>query len=378
MTTLTVAILTHSYFPYMGGAERQIQALAPRLHTRGVDIHVVTRKYKGLKSFEVIQDVPVHRIPIPGPKAIAAVFYIVGTVRLLQSLRPQVIHAFDLLSPTTAAVLAKLWLGTPIIAKVLRGGILGDVYKLHHRFWGRSRLSLLRRYVDAFVVISSEIDTELQNAGIDSNRREDLPNGVNTEKFAPVSKYEKNALRAQLGFSRDAFILVYAGRLEPEKRVEHLLTIWPKILEKHNNAILVIVGSGSEEARLRSQAGTAIHFYGYVDEILPYLQSADLFVLPSITEGMSNAMLEALSTGLPVVVTRVGAAMDVISERVNGLSVPPDDPQALLSGILEVMDSPSLQAQMGAAGREYVQEHYSLEDVAERLCSLYYRLANTK
>ncbi len=87
MTTLTVAILTHSYFPYMGGAERQIQALAPRLHTRGVDIHVVTRKYKGLKSFEVIQDVPVHRIPIPGPKAIAAVFYIVGTVRLLQSLR---------------------------------------------------------------------------------------------------------------------------------------------------------------------------------------------------------------------------------------------------------------------------------------------------
>jgi glycosyltransferase involved in cell wall biosynthesis len=60
------------------------------------------------------------------------------------------------------------------------------------------------------------------------------------------------------------------------------------------------------------------------------------------------------------------------------LSVPPDDPQALLSGILEVMDSPRLQAQMGAAGREYVQEQYSLEDVAERLCSLYYRLANTK
>jgi len=371
-------MLTHSYFPYVGGAERQIQALAPRLRKKGVEVYVVTRQYKQLASFEEIQGIPVYRIPAPGTKPVAAMSYILRSIPLLTSIRPDILHAHDLLSPTTAAILAGWSSGIPVVAKVLRGGILGDIHKLKNRALGRARLWLLRKWVNTFIVISREIDSELSGVGISYEQRLFLPNGVDVDRFTPLSQDEKRAMRAKLALPEDGYIIIYSGRLSLEKRVEHLLTVWPKISEGHPNALLIVAGTGDQEVRLRSMAGQSVRFLGHVDEPLPYLQSSDMFVLPSITEGLSNSLLEALSVGLPVVATEVGGTPDVIEHGTSGFIVPPDDVQALLDAILGLMDSPELQLRISREGRARVLQHYSLDAVAENMSALYFRLAKDK
>jgi glycosyltransferase involved in cell wall biosynthesis len=111
-----------------------------------------------------------------------------------------------------------------------------------------------------------------------------------------------------------------------------------------------------------------------VDGTIPYLQAADLFVLPSATEGLSNSMLEALSTGLPVLATSVGGTPDVISHDVNGYLIPPDDLEALKSGLSTLLADESLRARLGREARQSILQNFSLDSIAIQLNTLYHRL----
>jgi glycosyltransferase involved in cell wall biosynthesis len=120
-----------------------------------------------------------------------------------------------------------------------------------------------------------------------------------------------------------------------------------------------------------------VQFAGQVDDAGPYLQAADLFVLPSSTEGLSNAMLEAMSCALPVLATRVGGAPDVIEHNVHGRLIPPDDVDALQRGLETLLPDRTLRFRLGAAARKRILSDFSLDSVAEQLSALYHRLLNT-
>ena len=138
---------------------------------------------------------------------------------------------------------------------------------------------------------------------------------------------------------------------------------------------LLLLGEGPEEAALRSIAGPGVTFTGRVEDIAPYLKAADLFVLPSATEGLSNALLEALAAGLAVVATDVGGARDVVEDTVGGRLVPPNDAEALAEALAALLEGTALRAAYGRAGRERVVDEYSLVSVADRLAALYRQLA---
>jgi len=371
-----VAMLIQKYYPHVGGAERQIQRLAPRLQARGFEVSVVTRHERGLSHFEVIDGVSVYRLACPGPKPLAAIFYIWSAGMLLSRLRPDVIHAHEILSPASAALLAKGFHGWPVVVKILRGGIRGDIYKLKRTPFWTQRFRVLCRSVDSFVVISREIEQELSALGVPPEKRAFIPNGVDTETFAPVPGMQKKHLRTKLLLPPNGALVVYLGRLTPEKRVDHLLRIWPDIRAAFPQARLLIVGTGPEEARLRMQGMSVpgVQFTGPVNNTLSYLQAADLFVLPSTTEGLSNSLLEALSTGLPVLATSVGGTPDVISHGVNGYLIPPDDLTALKIGLTDLLSDAALSARLGIAGRQCILANFSLDSVATCLAALYQSL----
>ncbi|WP_179138078.1 glycosyltransferase family 4 protein [Candidatus Entotheonella palauensis] len=371
---ICVAMLIQRYYPHIGGAERQLAALAPPLDKLNVELHIITRRDPGLARFEYIGHVPVHRLPIPGPKPFASLMYTLTALRLLRQLRPHVIHAHELLSPATTAVAAKRRWGTPIVAKVLRGGDLGDLAKLRNKPLGAKRITSLRQHIDAFITISHEIDAELETFGIDISRRIYIPNGVDTDRFAPVNPTEKQVLRQSLRLPPDAPLTLFMGRLAAEKRVDHLLAIWPAIRHVHPHAELCIIGTGEEESVLRAAAGSGVTFTGAIDDVAPYLQTADVFVLPSATEGLSNAMLEALATGLPVVATQVGGAIDIIEDGINGRLIPPDDRGHLQEALSMLLGDASLCATFGSRGRAFMQQHYALPVTAQRLRTLYDRV----
>lgn len=364
-------MIIQEYHPVLGGAQRQIKALAPLLQARQVDIHILTRRYSGLAPYERIDGVPVHRLPVPGPKAVAALSFTLSALPLLKRLKPDLIHAHELLSPATTAIMAKRLFHIPLVAKVLRGGCLGDLAKLQRKPLGKQRIAASRRWINMFISISQEIDHELEQVGIPPERRIFIPNGVDLTRFAPLPSIDKQTLRTTLRLPTNAPIAIFTGRLSAEKRVDQVLSIWPAIREVHSEAQLLVLGTGNEEAQLKNMAGEGITFLGLVEDVAPYLQAADVFILPSATEGLSNALLEALSCGLPAIATTVGGATDVIEHKLNGWLIPPDNTPKLQEAVLTLLNNSAYRQDLGRKGREQIVRNYALPTTARRLHELY-------
>jgi glycosyltransferase involved in cell wall biosynthesis len=369
-----VAMVIQRYLPHVGGAERQLQQLAPRLKDLGFDLQILTRHENGLKRFEEIEGVPVYRLPASGPKVWAAATFTIAALWRLIRIQPDVIHAHEILTPAAIAMYSKTFLRRPILVKILRGGARGDIYKLKRRPFWKSYLRRLIKKVDAFLVISHEIDDELAALNIPPQKRVFLPNGVDAVRCSPVSEQRKLKLRASFSLPAQASIVMYAGRLVPEKRVDHLLKIWEGVRAKYPLAHLLIVGGGEEQSRLESMHVEGVQFTGQVEDAVSYLQAADLFVLPSSTEGLSNSMLEAMSCGLPVLATSVGGAPDVIEHQVSGWLIPPDDIESLQQGLETLLEEESLRFSLGSNARQRILSSFSLDSIARRLAGLYQQL----
>jgi len=374
---LRVAMIIQAYHPLIGGAERLLAELIPFLKSHDIEIHILTRRYPGLASFEMIAGVPVHRLPIPGPKPMAALSFVLTAMPLLRRLRPDIVHAHELLSPTTTAIVAKRLYGTPVVAMPHRGGYLGDIYKLHHKMMGKIRIEVMKRWVDSFIAISSEIDSELADVGVPIERRIFIPNAVDTERFKPISQGKKPSLRKKLQLPEGP-IALFVGRLVPEKCLDQLISIWPEVRNEHPKANLLLLGQGPEKDKLKQAATDGVHFSGQVDDVVPYLQASDVFVLPSATEGMSIALLEAMSVGIPVIATAVGGTPDVINHGKNGWLIPPNRSDVLKESLITILKDEPLQFRLGIEARNNTVDDYSIVNVALRLQSLYMQVAAKK
>ena len=368
---IRVVMLSHGYYPRIGGAERQLAAVVPLLQARGVEACILTRRLPGTMRFETVNGVPVYRLPVPGPKPLASLTFTLAALALIARLDPDLIHAHELISPATTAVLAKQLFGKPVVATVHGSGLSSDVLRLKRRFLGRSRLRILRREIDAFCVISAVIDSELAAEGVSAQKRIPIPNGVDVEHFAPLAPERKAALRSRLALSVDAPLVIFVGRLAPEKRVDLLIGLWDSVREAVPGARLLILGSGPEEAGLKQKASDGILFLGSQPDVTPYLQAADLFVLPSAAEGLSLALLEALACGLPVIATSVGGNPEVIRHLETGWLVPPNDPGTLAEAIVTLLEDEKLQGKLRENARAHAVRNYSLVTMADRLLDLY-------
>lgn len=371
---IRVVMLSHGYYPRIGGAERQLAAVAPLLQARGVEIHILTRRLPGTKQLERLDGVPIYRLPVPGPKPLASLTFTLAALALIKRLDPDLIHAHELISPASTAVFAKKLFGKPIVATPHRSGAIGDVLRLKSRFFGKARLRVLCREVNAFCVISNVIDNELAAEGVPVQKRISIPNGVDTERFAPLAPSQKKALRSRLDLPADTPIVIFVGRLVPEKRVDLLTGIWSSVRETLPRARLLIVGSGPEEVELKQRANDGILFLGSQADVTPYLQAADLFVLPSAAEGLSLALLEALACGLPVIATSVGGNPEVIRHLETGWLTPPDDPLALTEAIVTLLEDEMLQSKLRENARPHAVQNYSLVKMADRLVDLYHQV----
>ena len=179
-----------------------------------------------------------------------------------------------------------------------------------------------------------------------------IPNGVDLERFRGVQP----ASTAALELPGPGPILGSVGRLSPKKGQATLLEAAALVLRRRPDVTFVLVGDGPQRAELGAHAERLgldgrLRFLGLVEDPIPLLPRMDIFVLPSHMEGMSNALLEAMAAGRPVVATNVGGNAEVVQDGVTGLLVPPRDPQRLAEALLTLLDDPARAAAMGAAGR---------------------------
>lgn len=285
-------------------------------------------------------------------------------------------QCYQLLSPAHVGILGRSR-QQAVVVRPACSGQYGDVAEVRRLPLTGLRKRLLQR-VDVFVTLTQAIEAELAEFGLGAIPRHRIPNGVDLTLFAPADGDERQALRARLGLPKDRVLCAFVGRLTPQKAPDLLLEAWA--MGRWSQAHLVLVGDGPLRSRLEARVPSGPHtgivtFAGATADVASYLKAADLLVLPSRAEGMSNVILEAMACGLPVVATDVPSNREVLgTDGKAGLLVPPGNPAQLAETISALVASPALRREMGAAARAVVQEQFDLQQVVQRYLALYAEL----
>ena len=237
------------------------------------------------------------------------------------------------------------------------------------RYWVQRAFS---RYTDAVFSVSEQLKHDLvARVGIPANRIDVLYNGVDFGRFAST---QRDQLRGQLGVKDDEFLVGSVGRLAPVKNFPLLLrAICAPGMDK---VIVTLVGDGPERGALEAlvrelELSERVRFLGHRDDVADLLAAMDVFVLPSISEGMSNTLLEAMAAGIAVVASNVGGNPEIVRDKVDGLLFESGNVAALRRKLQELLADKVLRMKFGEAGRERVLLDFSLEAMITRYERLY-------
>lgn len=231
-------------------------------------------------------------------------------------------------------------------------------------------------FVDHNVCVSQGVaDFSINETGLSSHKLSVIPNCVDYELFAAASPTDLT----QFGIPSGSPVCVTVGRLEEQKGIDVLLTAAALLLSDHRNCHFLIVGDGCDRVALESQArqlgvANSVHFVGSRDDVASLLAASTLFVLPSRWEGMSNALLEAMATGLPVVATAVEGSSELVRSGETGLLVSANDSNALAAAIHELLEHPRLSCEMASKSQGIVRSDYTAVSVVRTYCDLYRQL----
>jgi glycosyltransferase involved in cell wall biosynthesis len=228
------------------------------------------------------------------------------------------------------------------------------------------------RWADLVLCVSEQERAAAQRAGL-AVRTAVVPNGVDLERFRPADAAGRAATRRRLGVGQ-APLVVCVGRLHRQKGQHRLLDVWPAVRERVPEAVLALVGEGADRPALQERAVPGCRLVGATSDVVGWLHAADVVAQPSVWEGMSLALLEAMACGRSVVVTDVPGNREVVQGGV-GAVVPPDDPQALADALVARLLRPDLREREGRRGRARVQAEHDLDRQRDEVLRLTEQLA---
>lgn len=299
--------------------------------------------------------------------------------QLFRQWRPAIVHTRNLAS--LEATLPAWAAGVPVRIHGEHGRDAGDIDGVNPRYlWTRRAY---RPFVHQYIALSRDLERYLiERVGVSAARVEHIYNGVDSERFAP-----RTGPRAPIAGSPfndpGMFIVGTVGRFDAVKDQTNLARAFVLAVEQSPAAArhlrLVLVGDGPLRGEIEAIVRAAgvdslVWFAGERADIPQVMRGLDCFVLPSLAEGISNTLLEAMASGLPVVATRVGANADLIEEGLSGRLVPRADPHALANELLAYFTDPACARRHGRVGRQIVERRFSLDRMVADYENLYRRL----
>jgi glycosyltransferase involved in cell wall biosynthesis len=226
-----------------------------------------------------------------------------------------------------------------------------------------------------------------KKAGLPKEKLIQIPQGVDVNQYYPLcSKYRKNEIRKKLMCYGNSKIAVFVGAIIKRKGVDLLIEAWRSVERKIKNSTLLLIGPdtfhgddpeinrlnkfSNEMKQIVTKSNLNIKFIGRTDRVAIYLKAADLFVLPSELEGMPNAVIEAMATGIPVIITEMkGVAYDLIESGIEGFIV--NDSKELANKIIYLFENEDISIEMGKRGREKILKNFNLEVICKKYLTLY-------
>jgi len=295
--------------------------------------------------------------------------------RLVSLIRRQpidLVHAHGP-EPTIYGVAARFLTGVPMIftRHVIAEQWTSWRQKIHVR-WAIAA----SRHADAVVAVSrAAADRLVELGGMDISRLRIIYNGIDPTPFLPDRNAEPGrALKQRLDIGSDQPIVLVLSVLRAGKGHEVLIRAMPEIWRRHPGAHLLIAGSGEQEAALRALAqphGEKIRFLGNRTDIPELMAISDLVVLPSFSEALPTALIEAGAAAKPVVATRIGGTEEVVKDRHTGLLVKPGAPGALAEAVSTILEDKNMAERMGSAGLERISRMFTLESQVHHTINLW-------
>lgn len=232
----------------------------------------------------------------------------------------------------------------------------------------RLGIPFIAYHADRIVVVSPSVEDSLASCGISRAKIQVIPNGIDLSHYAPISTEARATARKLFGIPDSAFIIAAAGRLSREKGMDTLLLA----AAQRTGMNFLIAGDGPQRAALRSQCPANARLLGRLDDILPLLSAADVFVVPSRREGQGIAALEAMAAGIPIVASRVGGLADMLADGETALLVPPNDPDALAAALSRLRSDSRLRGKLAENAMPLVQGSYEVSQMLSALSKVYF------
>ena len=351
-----------------GGLENGLVNLINRMHARGLQSryrHVILCITGYTEFRDRLEDASVQVVGLDKREGKDPAYYL-RLLRTIRGLRPDIVHSRNL-PALECAVMARI-AGVPA---VIHGEHGWDVHDLEGRV---RRYRILRRFsqpfIHRFVALSRHIERWLvRDVGIRADKVTRICNGVDTERFRPPETVRED----------DLVNIVHVGRFEPVKNPGLLMDACARMLHAHpelrKTVRLHMIGDGSLRAELEQMAEREgiveqVRFHGMRDDVPEMLRRMDVYVLPSLNEGISNSILEAMATGLPVVATRVGGNPELVMEGVNGFLVASGDADAMAQALHRYCTDGDLRRRHAAASRQRALNEFSIDAMVDRYVAL--------
>ncbi len=381
-----LVLASRRFWPLVGGAEVMMARLAAGFCARGAQTTLLTARWQADWPAEIEhRGVRIVRLPNPGRRFWGTWKYMRAISAWLQANRSRFDLAYVsmLKHDAYAAVGAASKLHFPVVLRAEGAGLTGDCHWQLEANFGR-RIKKRCQQADAFVAPSPAIERELIAAGYPRERIRYLPNGVQTPPEREATSQVE--ARASLALADAAFavapgapIVLYTGRLHAGKGLDYLLLAWAKVVQQAPAARLWIVGEGEFRPKLAALIGSlgiggSARLAGAYDDVEEFLVAADVFVLPSLEEGLSLSLLEAMAEGLGVAATDIPANRLLVRDGEEGRLFAPADAASLANVLLELLRDPGLVARLGARARESVRATYSFDRLVDDHLQLFNRL----
>lgn len=355
----------------IGGTERQVANLALGIDSERFDLHLACLRNFG----ELLREIEPLRIPRPvfrigrlyAPKTLWQALLLRQYIRrnLIQ-----IVHSYGFYANVFAVPAARM-AGAPIVVASIRdrGDILTPVQR-----WIQKCVC---RLADCVLVNAEAIRDTLIEQGYRPDNIVVIRNGIVLSRFR--RRAEGSSLRKELGLPPAAPLVFVFSRLNRMKGVEYFLDAAALVAAKFPDVRFVVVGDGAHRQELESHARRLqfpqqVLFTGFRTDVPDLLPEAAVSVLPSLSEGLSNSLLESMASGVPVVAARVGGNPEIIEHEVSGLLVPARDSAALAAAIGRLLADHELAARLGDAGRRRVVDVFSMERSVGEVENLYERL----
>ena len=357
----------------VGGAEDLVAAIVTGLDPRRFQVQVATLGSPGEVGRELTRaGHPVCSLNLD-LKSTPLVRIVARVRELLREVQPDILHT-HLYHPNLYGRLASVGLGLK--------GVVASVHnsytrvKLHRCLWN----FLLSGVTDKVLVSSPQVWQDVHTWDrVPAGKLEILPYGVRLPDLQNVPDPEK--IRAELGIS--GFVLGVVGRLEEQKGHRYLLAALPELIREIPDLTVLLMGEGREGPALKRQAeelgvSPRINFLGTRRDLPRLFGAMDLFVHPSLWEGLPLTLLMAMGAGLAVVGTRVSGVAEVVEDGINGRLIPPRDSRALAEAVMDLHRRPELRRRLAEAAHRTVAEHYSQEVMLRRLEQIYLNISGEK